>query len=80
MIEKQKLLKRVIVTELNCGGLNKNEIEILDILEKTQVDIACLNKTSLDEKNFPNSEIYILAENTKHSRLGSEIYIKYRLR
>ena len=39
MIEKQKLHKTLLVAQLNCCGLNKNEIEIdiLDILEKHEL-------------------------------------------
>ena len=48
-------------------------------MEKTRADIACLNETNLGQKNHPKLEGYILAGNTKHSRLGSEIYIKHRL-
>ena len=40
MVEKQKSLKTLTVTQLNCRGLNKNKIQILNILEKTQADIA----------------------------------------
>ena len=79
MTEKQKLQKTLTVTQLNCRGLNKNKIEILNILEKTQADIACLNETLLGKKNHPKLEGYTLAGNTKDSRLGSAIYIKHRL-
>ena len=37
MIEKQKSQKTVIVTQLNCRGVNKNKIEILNILEKPKL-------------------------------------------
>ena len=56
MIEKWKFQKTLIVTQLICRGLNKNKIELLDILEKTQADIACLNETKLGKKNYPNLE------------------------
>ena len=79
MIEKQKSQKTLIVTPLNCRGLNKNKIEILNILEKTQADIVCLNETNLGKKNHPNLEGYTLAIYTKHIRLGSAINIKHRL-
>ena len=79
MFEKQNLQKTLIVTQLNCRGLNKNKIEILDILEKTQADIACLNETKIGKKNHPNLEGYNLAGNNEHSRLGSAIYIEHRL-
>ena len=78
MIEKQKLQKTLILTQLNCRRLNKNKIEILNILVETQADIACLNKTLLGKKNQPNLEGYTLAGNIKHSGLGSAIYIKHR--
>ena len=48
-------------------------------MEKTQDDIACLNETNLGKKNHPKLEGYTPAGNTKHSRLGSAIYIKHRL-
>ena len=80
MIEKkQKSQKTLIVTQLNCRGLSKNKIEMLNILEKAQADTACLNETNLGKKNHPKLEGYTLAGNTKHSRLGSAIYIKHRL-
>ena len=60
MIEKQKLHKTVIVTQLNCRGLNQNKIEILDILAKTLADIACLNETNLGRKSHPNLVGYTL--------------------
>ena len=69
MIETQKSIKTLIVTQLNCRGLNKNKIEILNILEKTQADIACLNETKLGKKNHPKLEGYTLACNTKHKPL-----------
>ena len=65
--------------QLNFRGLNKNKIEILNIEEKTQADIACRNETNLCKKNHPKLEGYNLAGNTKHSRLGSAIYIKHQL-
>ena len=79
MIEKQNSIKTLIVMQLNCRGLNKNKIEILNTLERTQADIACLNETNLGKKNHPKLEGYTLAGNTKHSRLGSAIDIKHRL-
>ena len=79
MIENQKLQKTLTFTKLNCRGLNKNKIEILNILEKTQADIACLNEAHLGKKNHPNFEGYTLAGNTKQRRLGSAIYIQHRL-
>ena len=79
MIEKQKSQKTLRVTQLNCHGLNKNKIEILNKLEKTQADITCLNKINLGKKNHPKLEGYTSAGNTKHSRLGSAIHIKHRL-
>ena len=48
-----KNTKKITKTQLNCRGLNKNKIEILSILEKTQDDIACLNETNLGKKNHP---------------------------
>ena len=48
-------------------------------MEKTQADLACLNKTHLGRKEQPKLEGYNLAGNTKDSRLGSAIYIKHRL-
>ena len=79
MIEEPKSIKTLIVRQLNCRGLNKSQIEILNILEKTQADIACQNETNLGKKNHPKLEGYTLAGNTKHSRLGSANYIKHRL-
>ena len=79
MIEKQKSQKTHIVAQLNCRGLNRNKIEILNILEKTQADIACLNETNLRKKSHPKLEGFTLAGNTSHSRLGSAMYIKRRL-
>ena len=51
----------------------------MDILEKTQADIACLNETKIGKKNHTNLEGYNLAGNTEHSCLGSAIYIEHRL-
>ena len=68
MIEKQKLQKTLIFTQLNCRGLNKNNKEIISILEKTQADNTCLNKTNLGKKNHPKLEGYTLAGNTKNNR------------
>ena len=79
MIEEQKSINTLIVTQLNCRGVKKSQIEILNILEKTQADIACQNETNLGNKNQTKLEGYTLAENTKHSRLGSANYIKHRL-
>ena len=79
MIEKQKSQKTLIVTQLNCRGLNKNKVEILNNLEKTQAEIACLNETHLGKKKQTKLEGYNLAGNTKDSRLGSAIYLKHGL-
>ena len=72
MIEKQNLQKTLLVTQLNCRGLNKNKIEILSILEKPK-------PTKLARTNHPSVEGYNLAGNTKNSRLRSAIYIKHTL-
>ena len=77
-MENIKLQTKLIVTQLNCRGLNKYNIEILNILKNPSRQ-AFLNETNLGKKNKPKLEGYTLAGNTKHSRLGSVIYIKGRL-
>ena len=73
MIEKQKSQKKtLLVTQLNCRGLNKNKIELLNILENTQADIGCLNETKLGKKNQPTLEGYTLAGYTLESKITQE--------
>ena len=61
MNKKEALQKTVIVTHLNCCRVNKNKIQILDILGKTQADIDCVYETNFGKKNHPIFEGYTVA-------------------